>query len=107
MFRSEGAQRAIGRLAWVMAWVGLLVVYSRRRPSGVREVGLAGRPDRLRTGLCGGRGRLLDPWPGTPTSLVDVFLLRGLPGLPLTLVGSTALGIALLRTGSVSSLPGS
>ena len=38
-------------------------------------------------------------WPGTPKSLVDIFFLVGLPGLLLTLIGSTMLGIALLRNG--------
>jgi hypothetical protein len=38
-------------------------------------------------------------WTGTPNALLDLSFLIGLPGLLLTLVGSTLLGIALLRNG--------
>jgi len=38
-------------------------------------------------------------WTGTPNALLDLSFLLGLPGLLLTLVGSTLLGIALLRNG--------
>lgn len=38
-------------------------------------------------------------WTGTPNALLDLSFLVGLPGLLVTLVGSTLLGIALLRNG--------
>ena len=166
MFESADTQRRIGRFAWVMAWVGLVVgqlhalarhntadgredlhsaltrawsdparaalrplldwgdpdlvyvtygkiwlpvfvaftlcafvVRRRRQPSGLEKwawrIALTGYVWACVSVL----GDYWTQWSGTPNALLDLSFLVGLPGLLLTLVGSTLLGIALLRNG--------
>ena len=166
MFESATTQRRIGRFAWVMAWVGLVVgqlhALARHNTSDGREdlhsaltrawsdparTALRplldwGDPDLVyvtygkiwlpvfvaftlfafvvrrrrqpvgferwawRIALTGYVwaclavfGDYWTQWTGTPNALLDLSFLFGLPGLLLTLVGSTLLGIALLRNG--------
>ena len=166
MFESAETQRRIGRFAWVMAWVGLVVgqlhalarhntadgredlhsaltrawsdparaalrpllewgdpdlvyvtygkiwlpvfvaftlcafvVRRRRQPSGFEKwawrIALTGYVWACVSVF----GDYWTQWTGTPNALLDLSFLVGLPGLLLTLVGSTLLGIALLRNG--------
>jgi hypothetical protein len=166
MFESAETQRRIGRFAWVMAWVGLVVgqlhalarhntadgredlhsaltrawsdparaalrplldwgdpdlvyvtygkiwlpvfvaftlcafvVHRRRQPAGfekwVWRIALTGYVWACVSVF----GDYWTQWTGTPNALLDLSFLVGLPGLLLTLVGSTLLGIALLRNG--------
>jgi hypothetical protein len=166
MFESAEAQRRIGRYAWVMAWVGLVVgqlhalarhqtadgkgdldsplvrawsdparaalkplldwgdpdlvyvtygkiwlpvflaftlcafvVRRRRQPVGFEKwawrVALTGYVWACVSVF----GDYWTQWTGTPNALLDLAFLVGLPGLLITLVGSTLLGIALLRNG--------
>ena len=69
------------------------------------DVGLAGGADRVRAGL---RRRLLDywtQWTGTYNVLFQLGWIVTVPGLLLTMVGSTVLGITLLVRGSAPRLP--
>jgi len=166
MFESAETQRRIGRFAWVMAWVGLVVgqlhalarhntadgredlhsaltrawsdparaalrplldwgdpdlvyvtygkiwlpvfvaftlcafvVRRRRQPAGFEKwawrIALTGYVWACVAVL----GDYWTQWTGTPNALLDLSFLVGIPGLLLTLVGSTLLGIALLRNG--------
>jgi len=166
MFESAETQRRIGRFAWVMAWVGLVVgqlhalarhntadgredlhsaltrawsdparaalrplldwgdpdlvyvtygkvwlpvflaftlcafvVRRRRQPSGFERwawrIALTGYVWACVSVF----GDYWTQWTGTPNALLDLSFLVGLPGLLVTLVGSTLLGIALLRNG--------
>ena len=166
MFESEETQRKIGRFAWVMAWVGLVVgqlhalarhntadgredlhsaltrAWSDPARAALRPLLDWGDPDLVyvtygkiwlpvfvaftlcafvvrrrrepagfekwawRIALTGYVwacvsvfGDYWTQWTGTPNALLDLSFLVGLPGLLLTLVGSTLLGIALLRNG--------
>jgi hypothetical protein len=166
MFESAETQRRVGRFAWVMAWVGLVVgqlhalarhntadgredphsaltrawsdparaalrplldwgdpdlvyvtygkiwlpvfvaftlcafvVRRRRQPAGFEKwawrIALTGYVWACVSVF----GDYWTQWTGTPNALLDLAFLVGLPGLLLTLVGSTLLGIALLRNG--------
>ena len=166
MFESAETQRRIGRFAWVMAWVGLVVgqlhalarhntadgredlhsaltrawsdparaalrplldwgdpdlvyvtygkiwlpvfvaftlcafvVRRRREPAGFEKwawrIALTGYVWACVAVL----GDYWTQWTGTTNALLDLSFLVGIPGLLLTLVGSTLLGIALLRNG--------
>ena len=166
MFESAETQRRIGRFAWVMAWVGLVVgqlhalarhntadgredlhsaltrAWSDPARAALRPLLDWGDPDLVyvtygkiwlpvfvaftlcafvvrrrrepagfekwawRIALTGYVwacvsvfGDYWTQWTGTPNALLDLSFLVGLPGLLLTLVGSTLLGIALLRNG--------
>ena len=166
MFESAETQRRIGRFAWVMAWVGLVVgqlhalarhntadgredlhsaltrAWSDPARAALRPLLDWGDPDLVyvtygkiwlpvfvaftlcafvvrrrrepagfekwawRIALTGYVwacvsvfGDYWTQWTGTPNALLDRSFLVGLPGLLLTLVGSTLLGIALLRNG--------
>jgi hypothetical protein len=166
MFESAETQRRIGRFAWVMAWVGLVVgqlhalarhntadgredlhsaltrAWSDPARAALRPLLDWGDPDLVyvtygkiwlpvfvaftlcafvvrrrrepagfekwawRIALTGYVwacvsvfGDYWTQWTGTPNALLDLSFLFGLPGLLLTLVGSTLLGIALLRNG--------
>ena len=166
MFESAQSQRRIGRYAWVMAWVGLVVgqlhalarhntvdgredlhsalvrAWSDPARAALRQLLGWGDPDLVyvtygkiwlpvflgftlcafvvrrrrqpvgfekwawRVALTGYVwacvsvfGDYWTQWTGTPNALLDLSFLVGLPGLLVTLVGSTLLGIALLRNG--------
>jgi hypothetical protein len=166
MFESAETQRRIGRFAWVMAWVGLVVgqlhalarhntadgredlhsaltrAWSDPARAALRPLLDWGDPDLVyvtygkiwlpafvaftlcafvvrrrrqpagferwawRIALTGYVwacvavfGDYWTQWTGTPNALLDLSFLVGIPGLLLTLVGSTLLGIALLRNG--------
>ena len=75
------------------------VVRRRRQPSGFERwawrIALTGYVWACVSVL----GDYWTQWTGTPNALLDLSFLVGLPGLLLTLVGSTLLGIALLRNG--------
>ncbi len=164
MFASQAAQHRIGRLAWVMAWVGLVVgqlhalarhqtvdgkedlqVWSTRVWSDPARAALRplldwGNPDLVyvtygkiwlpafvaftlcafvvrrrrrpvgferwawRIALTGYvwacvsvAGDYWTQWTSEPNGLLDISFLVGLPGVLITLVGSSLLGVALLR----------
>ena len=166
MFGSQEAQRRIGRYAWAMAWVGLVVgqlhalarhntldgredlksglvrAWSDPARAALRPLLDWGNPDLVyvtygkiwlpvflgftlcafvvrrrrspqgfekwawRVALTGYvwacvsvLGDYWTQWTGTPNALLEVSFVVGLPGLVITLVGSTLLGIALLRNG--------
>ena len=69
------------------------------------NLGLAGGADRVRAGLRGRLSGLLDTVDRQLQRAVPGGLDRDVPGLLLTMVGSTVLGITLLVRGSAPRLP--
>jgi hypothetical protein len=172
MLNSPASQRTVGRFAWTMAWVGLVigqlhalarhntvdgrgdlelpltrfwsdparsalrplldwgdpdlvyvtygkiwlpvfvaftlcafVVHHRRDPAGFEKWAWRITLTGYVWACVGVFGDYWTQWTGTPNALLDISFVLGLPALLLVLIGSTLLGIALLRNRFTPRLP--
>ena len=84
------------------------VVYRRRRPAGLREVGLAGGAGRLR--LARASASFLEYWTQwtgdyNGAASTSAFAASTVPGFLLTVLGSTVLGSPCCDAGSGRGCP--